>query len=596
MERDLSSYAFDPARRIWSRPGRPPFAYSDGAAIEEQLLAIVAQARDLTCGSPELAAAIRDWPTAYHLSPARHCLLRGLDLPAAASVLELGAGCGAITRHLGERGAHVTAVEGSERRAQIAAMRCRDLPNVRVICDDIAGFAGGAEYDVVTLIGVLEYATVFHDGADPIAALLRQAAAFLKPHGVLVVAIENQVGLKYWNGCREDHLGRRGFGIQDLYQRGTVTTLGRAELCAKLRAAGLPATELFFPFPDYKLPSLVLSEAGLRHDSFRVADLLSRASSPDRAGETVPVFHEGLAWRALVRNQLVPELAHSFLVLARRSPAQPATWLARSFSAERVPAFATETVFQPADGQIVVGKSLLFGGQGRTLTVGGMAIAHRPAAAAPYLPHELYLVELQQALARGAGVPGLATWASRWLRFLRTAGADLAPALLDAIPANFVRTPGGELLPFDIEWYASQRVPFEWVVVRGVVNSLAACPRPPALAALTLRQIVDGMLQGCGEQPLGDAALSRVEQLEDELRAAVYGPSPAARPYAELLARPPPAVHRVVHEEHARLQDAERQREALQREVERVKATVSWRVTAPLRASWNAWLKVTGRR
>ena len=82
----------------------------------------------------ELAAAIRDWPSQYHLDAARANLLRPIAPASGATVLEIGAGCGAITRFLGETGATVLALEGSLARARIAASRCRDLDNV------VAGF------------------------------------------------------------------------------------------------------------------------------------------------------------------------------------------------------------------------------------------------------------------------------------------------------------------------------------------------------------------------------------------------------------------------------------------------------------------------
>ena len=67
--------------------------------------------------------------------------MRPLELHSGDKVLELGCGCGAITRFLGEIGANVVAVEGSLARARVAAERCRELTNVRVVVDDLLSFA-----------------------------------------------------------------------------------------------------------------------------------------------------------------------------------------------------------------------------------------------------------------------------------------------------------------------------------------------------------------------------------------------------------------------------------------------------------------------
>ena len=57
-----------------------------------------------------------------------------------------------MSRYFGETGASVIAVEGSSLRAQIAAERCRDLPNVKVVCDNIIDYISDEKFDYVTLI------------------------------------------------------------------------------------------------------------------------------------------------------------------------------------------------------------------------------------------------------------------------------------------------------------------------------------------------------------------------------------------------------------------------------------------------------------
>jgi 16S rRNA A1518/A1519 N6-dimethyltransferase RsmA/KsgA/DIM1 with predicted DNA glycosylase/AP lyase activity len=83
-----------------------------------------------------------------------------------------------MTRYLGETGATVIAVEGSLRRAEIAAERCRDLRNVSVYCDNLIQFEAEGHFDIVTLIGVLEYAPCFISSEDPVGACLAAARCF----------------------------------------------------------------------------------------------------------------------------------------------------------------------------------------------------------------------------------------------------------------------------------------------------------------------------------------------------------------------------------------------------------------------------------
>lgn len=163
-----AGYTFDEQTGIWENPGFSGIAYSDGDEVEQRLAKVIADAADLSVLSDELKQHIIDWPSHYHLSSSRANILRPFAHHlAGAEVLEIGAGCGAITRYLGEIGAHVLALEGSKRRAAIARARTRDLPQIQVLAESFDGFQSDARFDVITLIGVLEYANLFVSGQNP---------------------------------------------------------------------------------------------------------------------------------------------------------------------------------------------------------------------------------------------------------------------------------------------------------------------------------------------------------------------------------------------------------------------------------------------
>src|ERR1039457_3783957 len=193
------NYFWDDQLHLYRTKTPGEFSYSDGVGVEERLLSVVSKARDRTTFSQEIAQSIFDWPSEYHFSRVRHCLVRPLDLHPGDRVLELGCGCGAITRYLGEIGTNVVAVEGSLLRARIAAERCRELPNVKIFADDLLEFEMDRQFDWVLLIGVLEYAPAFSSAEDPVVHYLESIRPFLSTQGKLVVAIENKLGLKYFN-------------------------------------------------------------------------------------------------------------------------------------------------------------------------------------------------------------------------------------------------------------------------------------------------------------------------------------------------------------------------------------------------------------
>lgn len=497
-------YAYDADGAVWRpRAERTPFGYTDGSDVEARLFEAVTRTTDRSVLSMPLRRHITDWPSRYHLSPVRANLLRPLAARfAGASVLEVGAGCGALTRFLGESGATVVALEGSVTRARIAAARCRDLPAVSVIADVFHDLPPAPEFDFVSLIGVLEYARIFFSAgeyADPVDAMLAHAARFLRPDGQLIVAIENQLGLKYFAGYREDHVSVPLYGIEDLYQPNGAVTFGRAELGRRIARAGLSAQRWLYPFPDYKLPTTIFTERGVA--GLDGADLTPLLSASVVADPQVPprfAFSLEQAWRVVGRNGLAGQLANSFLVLASASAGEPDddAALAWHYSADRRPCFAKALEVRAAEGGVRV-------------TARGLSNAPAPAdapltmrlAGGPYLAGELWHTRLLVLLNRpGWTVADVASWASTWLDGLtRTAGAarpTLGPTtvlrgdLLDATPRNLL-VRGADHDFIDLEWLARDGVRFGHLLYRSIMLSLLAAGSVARPAAPGLVRIAD---------------------------------------------------------------------------------------------------------
>lgn len=490
-ERLGASYRFDAARGIFVAHRAESFAYSDGAAAEAYVAQAIREVRDVAVGSTELAARIRDWPSKYHLSPARQNLLRPIEPALRGLVLEIGAGCGAITRFLGESGATVLAVEGSPERAAIAASRCRDLPNVAVVCDNFANLDLPLRFDVVTLIGVLEYSRMFLAGEDPVQAMLAKAASFLPDAGLLVLAIENQLGLKYLAGAKEDHLDIAFSGVIDQYGPRTPVTFGEAELRARLAKAGFGAVQGFYPFPDYKLPAVVVTESGFRDATLNVSDLVATSMRRHDPREGPYAYSESLARGVFVRNGLGSATANSFLFLAGRTQAareampDPSV-LAFSYSMDRDRAYAKEARIVSTEAATRVLRRRLYEGAVPT----DAPLAFHPEDEV-YVRGEVVYRALERAVARpGWSLDDVVAWMRPLADFFmgRAQAGLLPPAFFDCTAFNVIRRESdGALVPFDLEWGPPDKVPLTVAraVFRSLWNSLARVDDVAAPAAAT---------------------------------------------------------------------------------------------------------------
>ncbi len=309
------------SRNVWVSKNPPqPFEYSDGSDVESYIRETVARAKDLSVLSREIRRAAVDWPSSYHFSPRRANLLRPLSISQGSRVLEIGSGCGALTRQLVEAGAHVTAIEGSVDRAHIVASRLRDrLGDVTVIAGSLEDIYLTGPFDMVVLVGVLEYAAVHStsDSSDPYLDLLSTCSGLLAEGGILVLAIENKLGQKYLAGLPEDHTGLQYQGINNSYTATGPRTFGLGELRRLLDVSGLPCQRVLTPVPDYKLVRAVIDFESLSKEELDAANHIATAAIHEdfQLRGTPPFSLEALS-SGVILNGFGDELGNSFLVLA----------------------------------------------------------------------------------------------------------------------------------------------------------------------------------------------------------------------------------------------------------------------------------------
>ena len=281
--------------------------YSDGDETENKLLELVSSYPE-----KEFTRLVKEnptWPILYHLSPMRESIVSWIPTHPGEKVLELGAGCGAVTGAFLGKELQVTAVDLSKRRSLINANRHKNA-------DDLTIYVGKAEevlanlsetFDHVTLIGVLEYAAVFSDAEKPFHYLLNMAGKAMKQNGSLWIAIENKLGLKYFSGRQEDHTGKYFEGIEDYSHHDGPYTFSRRELKELGEECGF-VSEFYYPYPDYKFPVKIFSD-----------DYLPKEGELNRNWQTfdadrVVLFDENKAFDNIIKAGLFPELSNSFLV------------------------------------------------------------------------------------------------------------------------------------------------------------------------------------------------------------------------------------------------------------------------------------------
>lgn len=285
--------------------------YSDGG-IEDLLLDTVKKYGDI-----DYSSFIYDnfsWPVLYHLSPVRESIINWYPLNKRDNVLEIGAGCGAVTGAFLKKGCRVTAIDLSLKRSLINAYRHKDHDNLRICVSNISSFVQNVKekFSCVTLIGVLEYADAFINSDSPYVEMLKMASSMLSDGGVLIVAIENRLGLKYFAGCCEDHLGMCFRGIEGYSEEDKVRTFSRNELTRLFDAAELVCDGFYYPYPDYKLPKCIYSDRRLP----KIGELSDNQRNFD--ADRLVSFDETKAFDGIISAGLFGEFSNSFLVCLKK--------------------------------------------------------------------------------------------------------------------------------------------------------------------------------------------------------------------------------------------------------------------------------------
>lgn len=286
-------------------PGRD--FYSDGS-IEDELLDIVKNHSKEEYNS--LIKDQRSWPIMYHLSELRENIVEWLRMDKTEEVLEIGSGCGAITGVLARKAGNVTCIELSEKRSLINAYKNKEYDNIEILLGNFETVEAGLErqYDVVTLIGVLEYGGLYIHADDPYLEFIRIARKHVKPGGRLIIAIENKYGLKYWAGCKEDHVARYFAGIEGYSQDDNVRTFSKDGLKELVMKAGFKNVRFYYPYPDYKFATMIFTDDRLP----MVGELRNNSRNYD--DERLMLFDESKVFEEIIKDNMFPFFSNSFLL------------------------------------------------------------------------------------------------------------------------------------------------------------------------------------------------------------------------------------------------------------------------------------------
>ena len=320
--------------------------YSDGD-IEDKMLdiAMYNPPEDF----PKIIEREKSWPIFYHFSPLRTNIINWIPFKKTDKVLEIGSGCGAVTGLLAKRAGSVTCVDLSRKRSMVNAYRNRNADNITIRVGnfkDIEPYLD-RDYDYVLLIGVFEYGQAYIGGETPYEDFMQICDRHRNLDGRLIIAIENKFGLKYWAGCREDHLGTYFSGLEGYREGGSARTFTRHGLEKFLDNAGIHEYAFYYPYPDYKFTTTIYSDRYLP----KKGELSNNLRNFDR--DRILLFDEKQVFDEIIAENEFPLFSNSYLLVVGGAP----NVIYTKFSNDRAAKWAVRTsIVREASGQLHVEK------------------------------------------------------------------------------------------------------------------------------------------------------------------------------------------------------------------------------------------------
>lgn len=476
---------------------------SDDTLAHHLVLALEATT-DLASWSDELKILAGTSVDNYHLAPSRANILRAFERPALSTVLEIGARAGALTRYLGETYRVVDALEPDPAMAAVAEARCAGLESVAVHATWLDTVPKEPIYD---LIVVADVADVLRQQGGALADLLAVSRSMLAPGGVILLAFDNQAGVRFLAGDVIAPLGETSHG--------RPPRLPIDQATSAVSAAGLEAVVLH-AFPDHRHTHVLFD-----HDALAAIDPSLLTKLPNYGSDI-----ERRLWTEMVDNGTSAEHANSIVVLASEDGDAPAS-AATYWSDGRAAAQSACNRFLSTDSGVVVER--------------GRTFPDAPAAAGPLhlRPHTEPFIggtSLVRALTNTTDVNEAQKLLRAWADLVARSTPAHGPMMWDLIPRNVIVTTDGSLQAIDQEW-ALDGSSAAAVLARGcfwlAVDLSSVILRPSWLAGLTIRDraLFLHTLAGCEHDPHWFETF-----VHDEAHHASYvWPSSSHRPRATIV-------------------------------------------------------------
>lgn len=260
-------------------------------------------------GAPCREKDLKDVSSAVYeqLSPLREALIDWYPFQKGSRILEIGAGFGALTGVLLRNSGATVALEVKASRCKLIKKRYSYADNLEVMSCDMFSYHANHKFDYIVVHDFFGYIRKHIHAADPYSCFFDKVKQLLKQDGVILLAVENKLGLKYFSGCVEDYSYKFFTGLNHFDGYDGIRTFSKKELADMLKQQNLGRNRFFYPFPDNVFPTEIYTD-----------EILDKKYYGGRVRSTswnkFEFFDEAAMFRRLQEEGIVSAFANSFLI------------------------------------------------------------------------------------------------------------------------------------------------------------------------------------------------------------------------------------------------------------------------------------------
>lgn len=243
----------------------------------------------------------------------RSALLDWYPFKKNSKILEIGAGVGALTGVLANNAEQLVSIEKKASRCDIIKERYQSRTNVVVHNINFFYYQENEKYDYIVFHEIFGYIKKYCNESKPYIAVLKKLKNLLKKNGVLLIATENRLGLKYFSGSIEDYSCRLFGGLNNFDGFDLIKTFTKSEYIDLLNQVGYEKFRFYYPFPDCTFPTEVFTDDILN-------DIYYGGSINETNSEKLELFNEQRMFRDLQNEGIVTKFANAFLIEISDAP------------------------------------------------------------------------------------------------------------------------------------------------------------------------------------------------------------------------------------------------------------------------------------